>query len=68
MVSSCARGVSGWVLGKFLLRRSANALEQAGQGGDGDIISGGFPELWRCGTEGHRLMVGLDDLSGLSQP
>mgnify|MGYP001855422792 CR=1 FL=1 len=41
----------------------------------GLTISGGVPELWRCGTEGHGLWaqrgwvgVGLGDLSGLSWP
>jgi len=41
---------SCWVLGKFLLRRSAEALEQAAQGGGGVTIPGGFQEMWRCGT------------------
>lgn len=39
MALSCARGGSGWVCGKFLLRKSANALAQAAQG------VGGSPSL-----------------------
>ena len=50
-------------------------LEQAVQGVDGVISSGGVQEMFRC-TEGHVLVensgnmwtVGLDDLGGLFQP
>ena len=38
--------------GKFLLKKSGDALAQAAQGGGGVTISGGVPEPWRCGTEG----------------
>ena len=69
MVSSCTRGVSGWMLVNFLLRKSGEALARAAQGGG--------QESCGCGTEGHSmiirhggdgLMVGLDDLSGLFRP
>ena len=69
MVLSCAKGVSSWILGKISLRKSNEALEQAAHGDGGDTPPGGVQEMWRCGTEGHGgdgLMVGLDDLSGLS--
>lgn len=42
---------SCWVLGKFLLRRSDNALKWSAQGSGGITIAGGVPEPFRCGTE-----------------
>ena len=46
----------------------------AAQGGGGVTVPGGVQELWRCGTEGRvqwawwdGLMVGINDLRGLSQ-
>jgi len=36
---------------KFLLRKGAQALKRAAQGGDG--IPGGVQETFRCVTEGH---------------
>ena len=34
MALSCSRGGSGWILRKFLLRKSGNTLEFSGHGGD----------------------------------
>jgi len=55
------------------LLQGGEVLEQAAQGGGRVTITGGFPEKSRYGTEcmvwsdhGHGLMVGLNDLSGLS--
>jgi len=55
MALSCARGGSGWVCGKFLLRKSANALAQAAQGGGGVTVPGGVQAKGRRVTEGHGL-------------
>lgn len=35
MASSCAKGVSDWILEKFLHRKGCQALEQAVQGNSG---------------------------------
>ncbi len=42
MASCCARGGSGWILGKI-----------SSQDGGAVTIPGGVQELWRCGTEGR---------------
>jgi len=39
--------------GKFLLRKSGEALIQAAQGGGGVTIPGSVQVKGRCGTEGH---------------
>ena len=44
MALSCTRGGSGWILGKFLPRKSGDALEQAAQVGGGTAIPGGGQE------------------------
>ena len=51
MASRCARGGSGWILGKNYSQKSGEALAQAAQGGGGVTIPGGVQKLWRCGTE-----------------
>jgi len=45
----------GWEVqvGKFLLRKSGDALEQAAQGGGGVTVPGGVQEPCGCGSEGH---------------
>jgi len=50
MASSCTGGGSGWILGKFLLRKSGEALEWAAQGGGGVTVPGGVQEACTCGT------------------
>ena len=52
MASSCTRGGSGWILGKFLLRSGAT-VAQAAQGGGGGTVPGGVQEPCRCSTEGR---------------
>ena len=37
----------------FFLQKSGETLEQAAQGGDGVITTGGVLKLCRCCTEGH---------------
>ena len=37
---------------KFILWKSDDALAQAAEGGGELTVSGGVPELWRCGTKG----------------
>ena len=49
----CARGGSGWILGKNYSQKSGEALAQAAQGGGGVTIPGGVQETCRCGTKGH---------------
>ena len=44
MALSCARGVSGWILGNFFLQESSEVLEQAAQRGRGVTIPGGVQE------------------------
>lgn len=76
MSSSCARGGSDWILGKVLLRKSGEGLEQAALGSGGVTIPGGSQEMCKCGTKeqglvgsvGGRWMFGLGDLRGLFQP
>jgi len=53
---NCTRSGSGCILGKFLLRKSAEALKQTTQGGDGVTIPGGVQETCTCGTEGYSLL------------
>ena len=53
MALSCSRGGSGWILGKFIFRKSDKALEQASQGSGGVTIPGGVQEVPRCATEGR---------------
>jgi len=50
MTSGCARGGSGWILGKNSPKEWP--LAQAAQGSGGVTVPGGVPEPWRCGTEG----------------
>ena len=47
----CMLGVSGWILGKFLLQKSDWVLEWAAQGGGGVTAPGGAQEMFRCGTK-----------------
>lgn len=56
MALDCARGVSGWILEKFLLKKSGGALETTAQGDSGITISGHSQEKGRCGREGHDLV------------
>lgn len=42
---------SGWILGKKLLRKSDEALQQAAQGGGEFTLPGDVQEACRCGTE-----------------
>ena len=72
MISTCIRGVSGWILGKLL---KGKELEQAAQGSGGVIVPGGVQEVCRHGTEGHSLASNIGDrwtigryLRGLFQP
>ena len=41
--SSCARGGSGWILGRISSQKEHSALKQATQGGGGVIIPGDVP-------------------------
>ena len=52
MALSCIRGGSGWILRKFLLRKSGNTLEQAAQRGGGINVPGGSRnvEMWLLGN------------------
>lgn len=76
MALGCTGRCSGWVLGRRLLRKSGEVLEQAPRGGGEVTVPVGLQEPWRCGTYGHGLVgslgggwtVGLDDLRGLLQP
>jgi len=53
MASGCARGGSGWVLGKAYSPEqwSCNGISRAAQGGGGVTVPGGVPEPRGCGTE-----------------
>jgi len=42
-------------------------LDQAAQGGGGVTIPGGVQEMWRCGTEGHGLVVWWGWVDGWSR-
>ena len=74
MASSCARGGSGWILGKCSSPKEQCCSGTAARGGGGVTIPGGVPELWGCGTEGCGQWVwwwwagvGLGDISDLFQ-
>lgn len=67
MASRCARGDSGWVLGKNSSLKSGNAPAQAAQGRVS--VPGVVPGLWGCGTEGDGHGEGwIGDPRGLFQP
>ena len=51
MVLRHTRGGSGWMLGKIILRKSGETLEQPAQGGCGVTVPGGVQETFRRGTE-----------------
>ena len=55
MASGCARGGSGWILGKAYSSKewSCSGISRAAQGGGGVAVPGGVPEPWGCGTEEH---------------
>jgi len=60
---------------KFILWKSSEAVAEAAQGGGGVTIPGGVQKPCGCGPEGYGewawwgwLVVGLDELCGLSQP
>ena len=55
-------GDSGWMLEKFPLQKSGQALEWAAQGSGGVTVPGGVQEKCRCGARGHDLvgMVRMD--------
>jgi len=46
------QGGSGWLLGKYLLRKGGDAVAQAAQGGGGVTIPGGVQGPCGCDTEG----------------
>ena len=73
--STCARGGSGWILGKISSPKVQWCIGTAAQGGGGVTVPGGVWELWKCGTEGRGQWawwgwdgVGLGDLRGVFQP
>ena len=51
-------GVSGWILGKFLLQKSDWVLEWAAQGGGGVTDSGGVQGIFKHCVEGQLLVRG----------
>jgi len=51
MASSCARGGSGWMLGKISSQKEQCCSGTAAQRGGGVTIPGGVPEPCGCGTE-----------------
>lgn len=53
MALICYRGGSGWILRKFIFRKSDKALEQASQGSGEVTVPGSVQETCRCGTEGY---------------
>ena len=53
MALSCARGGSGWILGKNYSQKSGEALAQTAQGGGGVTVPGGVQEKGGCGTGGR---------------
>ena len=70
MASSCARGGSGWILGKTFPPKEWSGTGMDCQGCGGVTVRGGIKERCRCGTKEHglvgnisgRWMVGLGDL------
>ena len=54
MALSCARGSSGWMLGKISSHKEQLAQAQLPRNA-GVTVPGGVPEPWRCGTEGRGL-------------
>ena len=48
----CARGGSGWILGKMYSQKEWRCSGTAAQGGGGVTVPGGAQEPWGCGTEG----------------
>ena len=53
MASSCARGDSGWMLGRTSSPKKWSDTDTAAQGGGDVTIPRGVPEPWGCGTKGH---------------
>jgi len=50
-------GSLGWILGKNILQKSAEALKQAAQGGDGVTVPEDVQEMWmwKCGNVDEKL-------------
>ena len=76
MASSCARGDSGWMLGKKFSPKEWSGAGMGCPGSVGVTISGGVQEMCRCCSEGHglvgnggggRWMVRMNGLGGLFQ-
>ena len=45
------------MLGKISSPKEWSGSGQAAQGSDGVTVTGGVQEMWRCGTEGHGIVI-----------